>query len=199
MKFHNIVPNYYKGSKCDVLLEWENGKTTNEILKVMCTDNPVTCSIYACENFPLAKPSWKQMKNIVKQEKKFNCMTNQAKLRLYTAPELEITRTYEQAHGLDKRNGKTLWGDAIFIIKSPYTKVKTPDGFKKIQNQIAQYQSLIGALPWIATIGHFDTNTALMTMSGFHMTLRVGHLNNLNSTIRYLLMMKHAPIRVRIN
>jgi hypothetical protein len=39
---------------------------------------------------------------------------------------------------------------------------------------------------------------SLMTMPVFHMTLRVGHLNNLNSTIRYLLMMKHATIRVRI-
>jgi hypothetical protein len=138
-------------------------------------------------------------------------MTNQAKLRLYTAPGLEITRTYEQALGLDKRNGNTLWGDDItleltqiddydsFINKGHYTKVKAPDGFKKIQNQIAQYQPLIGALPWIVTTGRFDTNTALMTMSGFHITLRVlGHLNNLNSTFRYLLMMKHAPIRVRI-
>jgi hypothetical protein len=84
------------------------------------------------------------------------------------------------------------------INKDHYTKIKTPDGFKKIQNQIVQYQSLIRALPWIVTIGRYDTNTVLMTMSGFHMTLRVGHLNSLNSTIRYLLMMKHAPIRVRI-
>jgi hypothetical protein len=91
------------------------------------------------------------MKNIVKQGKKCNCMTNQAQLRLYTASGLEITRTYEQALGLDKRNGNTLWGDAItleltwiddydsFIDKCHYTKVKTPDGFKKIQKQIAQY------------------------------------------------------------
>jgi hypothetical protein len=99
------------------------------------------------------------MENIVKQEKKFNCMTKQAKLRLYTAPGLEITRTYEQALGLDKRNRNTLWEDAItleltqindydsFINKGHYSKVKTPDGLKKVQKQIAQYQLLIGTLP----------------------------------------------------
>jgi hypothetical protein len=30
-------------------------------------------------------------------------------------------------------------------------------------DQIAQYQSMIGALQWIVTIGRFDINTAVMT------------------------------------
>jgi hypothetical protein len=33
--------------------------------------------------------------------------------------------------------------------------------------QIAQYQSMIGSLPWIVTVGRFDMHTAVMTMSGF--------------------------------
>jgi hypothetical protein len=40
--------------------------------------------------------------------------------------------------------------------------------------QIAQYQSLIGALQWIVTIEWLDINTAVMTMSGL-----VGHHNRL--------------------
>jgi hypothetical protein len=55
-KFQNIAPYYYKGSQCNVFTEWENGVTTNKILKVICTDTPVTCSLYARENFPLDKP-----------------------------------------------------------------------------------------------------------------------------------------------
>jgi hypothetical protein len=47
-----------------------------------------------------------------------------------------------------------------------------------INDQIAQYQSMIGALQWIVTIGSFDIHTAIMTMSGFHMAPRVGHLKN---------------------
>jgi hypothetical protein len=38
--------------------------------------------------------------------------------------------------------------------------------------QITQYQSTIGALQWIVTIGRFDINTAVMTMSGFRIAPR---------------------------
>jgi hypothetical protein len=65
-------------------------------------------------------------------------------------------------------------------------------------DQIAQYQSMIGALHCIVTIGCFDINTAaVMTMSGFRMAPRVGHLNCLKCIYGYLLKMKHASIRVR--
>jgi hypothetical protein len=42
--------------------------------------------------------------------------------------------------------------------------------------QVAQYQSMIGSLQWIVTIGRFDIHTAVMTMSGFRVAPRVGHL-----------------------
>jgi hypothetical protein len=63
--------------------------------------------------------------------------------------------------------------------------------------QITQSQSMIGALQWIVTIGRFDINTAAMTMSGFRIAHRVGHLNRLKRIYGYLLKMKHASIRVR--
>jgi hypothetical protein len=40
------------------------------------------------------------------------------------------------------------------------------------QEQITQYQSVIGALQWILTVGRFEINTTIMTMSGFHMAPR---------------------------
>jgi hypothetical protein len=64
-------------------------------------------------------------------------------------------------------------------------------------DQIAQNQSMIGALQWIVTIGCFDIHTAVMTMSGFRMAPRVGHLNRLKRIYGYLLKMKHASIRIR--
>jgi hypothetical protein len=39
-----------------------------------------------------------------------------------------------------------------------------------------------------------DINTAAMTMSGFHMAPRVGHLNRLRHIYGYLLKSKHASI-----
>jgi hypothetical protein len=56
---------------------------------------------------------------------------------------------------------------------------------------------MICALQWIVTIGRFDINTAVMTMSGFCIAPRVGHLNRLSCIYGYLLKMKHASTRVR--
>jgi Reverse transcriptase (RNA-dependent DNA polymerase) len=63
--------------------------------------------------------------------------------------------------------------------------------------QIMQYQSMIGALQWIVTIGHFDIKAAVMTMSGFRIAPRVGHLNRLKQIYGYLLKMKYVSTRVR--
>ena len=64
-------------------------------------------------------------------------------------------------------------------------------------DQISQYQSMIGSLQWIVTIGRFDINTAVMTMSGFRMAPRIGHLNRLKRIYGYLSKMRYASIRIR--
>jgi hypothetical protein len=127
---------------------------------------------------------------------------------LLEEPGLKHPMTYEQTLDLDNRNRNTLWRDATtleltqineydtFIGKGHYTKVKTPDGFKKTQDRIAHYLSMIETLQQIVTTGWFNIYTAVITMSEFHMSPRVGHLNSSNCTYRYLLMMKHASIRI---
>jgi hypothetical protein len=64
-------------------------------------------------------------------------------------------------------------------------------------DQIAQYQSMIDALQRIVTIGMFDINTAVVTMSGFRMSPRIGNLNRLRRIYGYLSKMRFASIRVR--
>ena len=176
-KFQSIVPYDYKGSQCNALIEWVNGETNNELLKVIDTETSVTYAIFGRENDLLEKPG------------------------------LKHPRTYEQTLGLDKRNKNTLRGDTttleltqindydIFIGKGRYTKVKTPDRLKKAQDQITQYQAMLDALQWIVTIGHFNINTAVMTMSEFLISPRVEHVNSSKCTYRYLLV-KHASIRI---
>jgi Reverse transcriptase (RNA-dependent DNA polymerase) len=63
--------------------------------------------------------------------------------------------------------------------------------------QISQYQSMIGSLQWIVTIGRLDIHTAVMTMSGFCIAHRVGHLDRLPRIYGYLSKMRFASIRVR--
>ena len=62
---------------------------------------------------------------------------------------------------------------------------------------IALYQSLIGALQWVVTIGRFDVITAVMTLSGFRVAPRKGHLERIKRIYGYLSKMRHATIRVR--
>jgi hypothetical protein len=64
------------------------------------------------------------------------------------------------------------------------------DGIKK-------YQSLIGALQWAVSIGRLDITTAVMTMSGFRVAPRQGHLERLQRIYAYLAKFCHATIRVR--
>jgi hypothetical protein len=63
---------------------------------------------------------------------------------------------------------------------------------------IKDYQSLIGALQWLVSIGRFDINTAVMTMSTFRSEPRKGHMDRVKRIFGYLYKMKHAIICVRV-
>ena len=60
-----------------------------------------------------------------------------------------------------------------------------------------KYQSLIGALQWVITLGLFDIGTAVMTLSSFRANPRVGHLDRVKHIYGYLSKMKHASLRFR--
>ena len=62
---------------------------------------------------------------------------------------------------------------------------------------IKKYQSLIGALQWVITIGRFDVMTAVMTLSSFRAAPRRGHLERVKRIYGYLAKMKHSAIRIR--
>ena len=62
------------------------------------------------------------------------------------------------------------------------------DGIKK-------YQSLIGALQWAVSLGRLDITTSVMTMSGFRVAPRKGHMDRVKRIYGYLLRFKEATIR----
>jgi hypothetical protein len=63
--------------------------------------------------------------------------------------------------------------------------------------KIKLYQSLIGALQWMVTIGRFDIMTAVVTMSAFRAAPRIGHLERVKRIFGYLAKMNQAKLRVR--
>ena len=64
-------------------------------------------------------------------------------------------------------------------------------------NGIRKYQSMIGALQWLVSLGRFDVFTATMSMSRFRVAPRVGHLERLKRIYGYVRKWKDGAVRVR--
>jgi len=62
---------------------------------------------------------------------------------------------------------------------------------------ITVYQSLIGTLQWIITIGRFDIQSAVTTLSSFRAAPRRGHLDRAKRIYVYIKNMRYAAIRFR--
>jgi hypothetical protein len=100
---------------------------------------------------------------------------------------IEKLKNYEKLFGMKPSQNVT----------SPLDKGDHPElDTSKLCNeeQISQYQSMIGSLQWIVTIGRFDIHTAVMTMSGFCVAPRIGHLKRLQPIYGYLSKMRFVSI-----
>jgi Reverse transcriptase (RNA-dependent DNA polymerase) len=170
---------------------------------VVAADNPVTCAIYVRDNDLLDQPGWNRFKQIAKRETIFTCMVNQARLRSYnTATQykygFEVPRTYKQALCLDKRNGNTLWADAAeleltqiddydtFIDKGHHTKVKPPDGYKKIRVHLicdvkhdGRHKVRLVADGHLTDIPLESVYSGVVSLRGFRIVLFLAELNHL--------------------
>ena len=63
------------------------------------------------------------------------------------------------------------------IEKNDHPELDESD-FLDIDGQ-KQYQSMVGALQWVVSLGRFDIATAVMTMSRFRAEPRIGHMTRL--------------------
>jgi hypothetical protein len=85
-------------------------------------------------------------------------------------------------------------------VSSPLEKNDHPeldDSELLDEDDIIKYQSLIGVLQWAITLGRFDIGTSVMTMSGFRVAPRQGHLDRVRRICGFLAKMKHGFIRIR--
>ena len=67
------------------------------------------------------------------------------------------------------------------------------------QDQIKQYQTIVGQLIWLSGLGRFDIAVQVMTMSRFRQQLRMGHLERLKKIIGYLANFPHGSLRFRLH
>jgi hypothetical protein len=64
------------------------------------------------------------------------------------------------------------------------------------EDDIQKYQSLIGAMQWAISIGHFDIAVHVMTMSSFRASPRCGHLERVKCIVGYLSKFRFAELRI---
>ena len=146
-------PNH-KGSKYNVMVEWESGEVTYEPLTLISKDDPITCAVYAKKHDLLDTTGWKHIKRYAKTSKRLIRAVKQSRIRQVRASAryqhgYQVPKDYNDAIRLDKENSNTHWQDAmdleltqiheykVFkdIGKAQFHngKVVTPDGFQKIR------------------------------------------------------------------
>ncbi len=100
--------------------------------------------------------------NFVREEDGTMCMTPRKYIE-------KLHGTYERIFGSKPKQN----------ITSPLEKGDHPEldmSDELDADGIKNYQSLIGALQWSVSLGRIDITTAIMTMSGFRVAPRKGHL-----------------------
>jgi hypothetical protein len=195
-------PNY-KGSKYNVMVEWENGEITAEPFSVVAADDPITCAIYARDRNLLEIEGWRRFKGIAKRQKKFFRMANQAKLRSFrTAPKYmyryEVPKDYEHAVILDKRNGNDKWVESTKLEMAQHDEYNTftdkgkdgkvPEGFKKIRVHLiyavkhdSRHKARLVADGHLTDIPVDSVYSGVVSLKGLRMLLFLAELNNLQT------------------
>ena len=59
----------FKGSRYNVMIEWEDGSRTYEPLGIIAKDDPVTCAAYAKDNDLLDTEGWRQFRSLAQRDK----------------------------------------------------------------------------------------------------------------------------------
>jgi len=117
--------------------------------------------------------------------------------------EADGTLKYSPAKYIEKMidNYKRMFGE------NPSTKYRSPlepgdhpeldtSDFLDLEG-IQRYQSLIGSLQWLISIGRFDVQVAVMTLSSFRAAPRLGHMERARRIVGYVANFKDAAIRIR--
>ena len=138
----------YKGSKYNVLVEWEDGSQSYEPLDIIAEDDPVSCAKYASDHKLLDTPGWKRFRCLGRRAQKLERLINQRKLKSFREKKthqfgFQVPRTPAEAIELDKANGNTKWQDAMQLkidslmdyetFKDLGENAKKPEGYLMIR------------------------------------------------------------------
>jgi hypothetical protein len=140
----------YKRSKYNLMIEWEDGLTSEEGLQAMIIDDKMSCYEYGKLHGLLNEEGWKKIKRCAHYIEQTQQKIYKAAAVYNTRYEpsiqfgVQVPRHQNEAMQLDSKNGDTKWKDAIFTELSSiicfnaftdrghHTSAKIPIGYKKI-------------------------------------------------------------------
>ena len=143
-----------KGSKYNVMVEWESGEVTYEPLTLISKDDPITCAVYAKKHDLLDTTGWKHLKRYAKTSKRLIRAVKQSRIHQVRASAryqhgFQVPKDFNDAIRLDKEKNNTHWQDAMDLELTQIHEYKvfkdtgkaqfhdgkavTPDGFQKIR------------------------------------------------------------------
>ena len=132
-----------KGSKYNVMVEWDSGEVTYEPLTLISKEDPINCAVYAKKHDLLDTTGWNHPKRHAKISKRPIRAVKQSWIRQVRASAryqhgFQVPKDYNDAIRLDKEKSNTHWQDAMnpeLTGKAQFHngKAVTPDGFQKIR------------------------------------------------------------------
>ena len=129
----------YKGSKYNVMVEWETGEITDQPISLIAADNPVTCAEYAKKHDLLHLDGGKRLKHISKNQKQLTRAIHQSKITQVRRSAVYqfgflIPKDYKQPLQLDEQNGNSKWYDATKLEMDQINKYKAFQDHGKAQH-----------------------------------------------------------------
>ena len=102
----------HKGSKYNVMVEWESGEVTYEPLTRISKDDPITCAVYDKKHDLLDTTEWKHLKRYAKTSKRLIRAVKQSRIRQVRTSVryqhgFQVPKDYNDAIRLDKENSNT--------------------------------------------------------------------------------------------
>ena len=146
-------PNH-KGSKYNVMVEWEPGEVTYEPLTLISKEDPINCTVYAKKRDLLDTTGWNHPKRHAKISKRPIRAVKQSRIHQVRASAryqhgFQVPKDFNGAISLDKENSNTHWQDEMDLeltqiheykvfkdtgkSQSHDGKAVTADGFQKIR------------------------------------------------------------------
>ena len=189
-----------KGSKYNVMVEWESGEVTYEPLTLISKEDPITCAVYARKHDLLDTTGWNHPKRHAKIAKRPIRAVKQSRIHQVRASAryqhgFQVPKDFNDAISLDKENSNTHWQDEMDLELTQIHEYKvfkdtgkaqfhdgkavTPDGFQKIRVHFVYAVKHAGKFKARPVADGHLTKEPVVSLRSLRMVVFLSQLNDL--------------------